>query len=134
MSKVGMAHPTASDLRGIVIKINKSAKDVEEAFHARMCEAAEEQCGNGDAQACRTACEDCRIEVVCASTEVKPAATCLRFPDHKSETQAMKEALKKAWIEAEVKHGRGTAWGWLEINIYFTPPKIELFQIFETVM
>ena len=79
--------------------------------------AAEEQCGKSDAEACRTACEDCRIEVVCASTEVKPAATCLRFPDHKSETQAMKEALKKAWIEAEVKHGRGTAWGWLEINI-----------------
>lgn len=29
----------------------------------------------------------------------------------------MKEAPKKAGIEAEVKHGRGTAWGWLEINI-----------------
>lgn len=29
----------------------------------------------------------------------------------------MKEALKKAGIEAEVAHGRGTAWGWLEINI-----------------
>jgi hypothetical protein len=29
----------------------------------------------------------------------------------------VKEALKKAGIEAEVKHGRGTAWGWLEINI-----------------
>ncbi|MDW7775593.1 MAG: hypothetical protein SCH39_04540 [Methanosarcinales archaeon] len=36
---------------------------------------------------------------------------------HKSETRAVKEALKKAGIEAEVKHGRGTAWGWLEINI-----------------
>ena len=29
----------------------------------------------------------------------------------------MKETLKKGRIEAEVKHGRGTAWGWLEINI-----------------
>jgi hypothetical protein len=27
-------------------------KDVEEAFHAQMCEAAEEQCGKGDAEAC----------------------------------------------------------------------------------
>ena len=53
MSKIATAHPTASDPRGIVIKINKSAKDVEEAFHARMCETAEEQGGMGDAQACR---------------------------------------------------------------------------------
>jgi hypothetical protein len=25
--------------------------------------------------------------------------------------------LKKAGIEAEVGHGRGTTWGWLEINV-----------------
>ncbi|MBC2697198.1 MAG: hypothetical protein HF976_10260 [ANME-2 cluster archaeon] len=82
-----------------------------------MCKAAEEQCGKGDAEACRTACEDCGIEEVCAPVEVKPAITWRNFPDHKSETRAVKEALKKAGIEAEVKHGRGTAWGWLEINI-----------------
>jgi hypothetical protein len=29
----------------------------------------------------------------------------------------VKDGLKKAGIKAEVKHGRGTAWGWLEINI-----------------
>lgn len=92
-------------------------KDVEEAFHTQMCEAAEKQCGKGDAEACRTACEDCGIEEVCAPAEAKPAATWRKFPDHKSETRAVKEALKKAGIEAEVKHGRGTAWGWLEINI-----------------
>jgi hypothetical protein len=39
------------------------------------------------------------------------------FPDHKSETKVVKEALKKDGIEAEVKHDRGMAWGWLEINI-----------------
>jgi len=68
-------------------------------------------------EACRSACEDCGIEEVCAPAEVRPAVTWRNFPDHKSETKAVKEALKKAGIEAEVKHGRGTAWGWLEINI-----------------
>jgi len=68
----------------------KSVKDVEEAFHARMCEAAEEQCGEGDAEACRTACEDCGIEEVCAPAKAGPAVTWRRFPDHKSETRAVK--------------------------------------------
>jgi hypothetical protein len=49
--------------------------------------------------------------------EARPVVTWRKFPEHKSETKAVKEALKKAGIEAEVKHGRGTAWGWLEINI-----------------
>lgn len=40
-----------------------------------------------------------------------------KFPDHKSETKAVKDALEKAGIKAEVGHGTGTAWGWLEINI-----------------
>ncbi len=31
--------------------------------------------------------------------------------------KAMKEALRKVGVEAEVGNGRGTAWGWLEINI-----------------
>gem|GEM_PF-1362690 len=95
----------------------KSVKDVEEAFHGQMCEGAEEQCGKGDAEACRTACEDCGIEEVCAPAEKRPAVTWRNFPDHKSETKAVKEALKKAGIDAEVKHGSETAWGWLEINI-----------------
>ena len=34
----------------------KSVKDVEEAFHGQMCEEAEQQCGKGDAEACRTGC------------------------------------------------------------------------------
>jgi hypothetical protein len=33
----------------------KYVKDVEESFHAQICETAEEQCGKGDAEACRTA-------------------------------------------------------------------------------
>lgn len=36
---------------------------------------------------------------------------------HKEETKAVKQALTKAGIKATVGHGRGTAWGWLEINI-----------------
>jgi len=86
-------------------------------FRTFMKEAAEEQCGKGDTEACKTACEDCAIEEVCAPAEARPAVTWRKFPDHKSETKAVKDALKKAGIEAEVKHGRGTAWGWLEINI-----------------
>jgi hypothetical protein len=67
----------------------KSVKDVEEAFHAQMCEAAEEQCGKGDTEACRTACEDCGIKEVCAPVEAKPAVTWRKFLDHKSETSVM---------------------------------------------
>jgi hypothetical protein len=37
--------------------------------------------------------------------------------DRKEETKIVKEALKKAGIDAKVGHHRGTAWGWLEINI-----------------
>lgn len=33
------------------------------------------------------------------------------------ETRRVKAALKEAGINALVTHGRGTAWGWLEINI-----------------
>jgi len=99
----------------------KGVKDIEGAFHAQMYEAAEEQCGKGDAEACRTACEDCGIEEVCAPAEMKPTVSWRKFPDHKSETKAMKEALKKAGIEAEVRHGRWTAWGWLETELICFP-------------
>ena len=34
---------------------------------------------------------------------VRPTVTWRNFPDHKTETKAVKEALKKAGIEAEVK-------------------------------
>lgn len=95
----------------------KGAKDIEKAFHAQMYEAAEEQCGKGDVEACRKDCEDYGIEEVSAPIEAMPAVTMFKFPDYKSETKAVKEALKKAGIEAKVKHGRGTAWGWLEINM-----------------
>jgi len=37
--------------------------------------------------------------------------------DRKQETKIVKAALAKAGIRAVVTHGRGTAWGWLEINV-----------------
>jgi hypothetical protein len=33
------------------------------------------------------------------------------------ETKIVKNALKAAGIDASVKHGTGTAWGWLEIEL-----------------
>lgn len=36
---------------------------------------------------------------------------------HKEETKAVKKALADAGIKAKVTHGRGTAWGWLHINL-----------------
>lgn len=36
---------------------------------------------------------------------------------HKEETKAVKQALARKGIKAKVGHGRGTAWGWLEINL-----------------
>ena len=53
----------------------KGVKDIKEVFHAHMCLAAEEQCGKSDAEACRTDCEDCGIEEVCAPVETRPAVT-----------------------------------------------------------
>ncbi len=90
------------------------ASGAEEKLHAGMCSSAVEECGNGNPEACKVACEECGIEEFCPP---KPTSSWRKFPDHKSETKAVKEALKKAGIEAEVGHGRGTAWGWLEINI-----------------
>lgn len=40
---------------------------------------------------------------------------------HAGETKAVKDALAKAGIKAKVGHGKGTAWGWLEINIGSNP-------------
>ena len=37
--------------------------------------------------------------------------------NHKEETKTVKDALAMAGINAKVNHGRGTAWGWLEINL-----------------
>ena len=37
--------------------------------------------------------------------------------DRKEETKAVKRALNKFGINARVGHGRGTAWGWLEMNV-----------------
>ena len=39
------------------------------------------------------------------------------FENHKDETKAVKQVLRKAGIAAKVGHWRGTAWGWLEINL-----------------
>lgn len=35
----------------------------------------------------------------------------------KEETKAVRKALQAAGINARVGHGRGTAWGWLHLNI-----------------
>jgi hypothetical protein len=36
---------------------------------------------------------------------------------HREETKAVKDALLKAgFANVKVEHGRGTAWGWLEIH------------------
>jgi hypothetical protein len=37
---------------------------------------------------------------------------------HKEETQAVKQALESAGLDAvKIGHGRGTAWGWLHITL-----------------
>ena len=40
-----------------------------------------------------------------------------KHDSHRAEVTAVKRALLLAGINARVGHGRGTAWGWLEINI-----------------
>lgn len=40
-----------------------------------------------------------------------------KFDNHKDETKAVRAALGAAGIDATVGHGRGTGWGWLEINV-----------------
>ncbi len=40
-----------------------------------------------------------------------------KHDSHKEETKAVKKALADAGIKAKVSHGRGTAWGWLHINL-----------------
>lgn len=37
--------------------------------------------------------------------------------DRRAETTAVRRALAAAGIPAVVEHGRGTAWGWLEVNV-----------------
>ena len=37
--------------------------------------------------------------------------------NHREETKAVKKALADAGIDAKVTHGKGTAWGWLHINL-----------------
>lgn len=37
--------------------------------------------------------------------------------DRRGEVQAVKRALLAEGIDARVSHGRGTAWGWLEVNV-----------------
>ena len=41
--------------------------------------------------------------------------------DHKEETKIVKTALKQAGIDARVKHGRGTGYGWLEVHLDYKP-------------
>jgi len=45
---------------------------------------------------------------------------------HAEETKAVKDALTANGIKARVGHGKGTAWGWLEINLGSCPyPHLE---------
>ena len=37
--------------------------------------------------------------------------------DRKQETKLVKDELARYGINAKVTHGRGTAWGWLELNV-----------------
>jgi hypothetical protein len=37
--------------------------------------------------------------------------------ERREETTAVKRALKAAGIQARVTHGKGTGWGWIEVNI-----------------
>ncbi len=37
--------------------------------------------------------------------------------ERRQETSAVKKALKAAGIKARVTHGKGTAWGWLHVNL-----------------
>ncbi len=97
--------------------LSAKASDAEARIHAGMCDSAAEECDKGNPEACRVACQDCGITEFCPPQPKKPEYSWRKFPDHKSETRAVKDALKKAGIEAEVKHGTGTAWGWLDINI-----------------
>lgn len=47
-----------------------------------------------------------------------------KYPDHKSETKAVKQALKAVgYPDAKVGHGTGTAWGWLKIHVEVNRPK-----------
>jgi hypothetical protein len=41
--------------------------------------------------------------------------------DRKQETKIVKEALAKVGIVATVKHGTGTAWGWLKVRVKEAP-------------
>lgn len=46
--------------------------------------------------------------------------------NHKEETQAVKRALKEAGLPVKsVRHDRGTAWAWLEINLGENPSGLE---------
>lgn len=46
--------------------------------------------------------------------------------DRKAETRAVKQALKDAGIACRVRHGTGTAWGWLDIHMGEVPYSREL--------
>lgn len=37
--------------------------------------------------------------------------------DRKEETKIVKKALKNEGIKASVTHGKGTGWGWIEVNL-----------------
>jgi hypothetical protein len=56
--------------------------------------------------------------------------------DRKLETKAVNAALMKAGIIANVKHGTGSAWGWLKVHVTSAPAETtnqKVIKIVQTV-
>jgi len=52
---------------------------------------------------------------------------------HREETRTVKEALARAGIHArKVSHGRGTAWGWLEVYLGENPGGLQHEKLTDT--
>lgn len=49
----------------------------------------------------------------------------MEFASHREETKAVKQALADVAIHARVKHGTGTAYGWLKIYVDGYHPPIQ---------
>jgi len=45
-----------------------------------------------------------------------------KYENHKEETRAVKKALVGDYPDVSVKHGNGTAWGWLRVSLSIPRP------------
>ena len=45
-----------------------------------------------------------------------------QFQDRKEESKAVKNFLKKDYPDVKVKHGNGTAWGWMKVRFNIPRP------------